>query len=99
MPDTVFQRFIPPTCAATLPVDDTGFACPKCGGLVDVAYDWNRLAPPKSLKAFEAKWAQRSNPLSFSGVWRFYELLPVAPAHKILTIGESPTIFHKAAKV
>ena len=78
MSDAVFQRCIHPHCGATLPVDDTSFACPKCGGLLDVGYDWDRLQPPKSLREFEAKWARRTDPLCFSGVWRFRELLPFA---------------------
>src|SRR6266446_3652115 len=66
--DAVFQRCINPACAATCSVDETAFVCPRCGGLLDVAYDWNRLSPPKSLRAFEAKWADRGNPLSFIGL-------------------------------
>ena len=57
------------------------------------------MQPPKSLRDFEAKWADRSNPLSFSGVWRFRELLPFAPPEKILTIGEGQTILQKADAV
>jgi threonine synthase len=97
--DAVFQRCIHPACGATVAADDTSFVCPQCGGLLDVAYDWNRLAPPKSLKEFEAKWAQRSDPLCFSGVWRFHELLPFAPPDKIMTIGEGQTILQKADSV
>ena len=97
--DAVYQRCINPDCAATAGVEDTSFQCPKCGGLMDVAYDWDRLQPPKSLRDFEAKWADRSNPLSFSGVWRFRELLPFAPPEKILTIGEGQTILQKADAV
>src|SRR6266478_6693947 len=94
--DLVFQRCINPACGATVSVDDTAFVCARCGGLLDVAYDWNRVAPPKSLREFEAKWADRANPLSFSGVWRFRELLPFAPADKVLTIGEGQTILQRA---
>src|SRR5437870_7111026 len=94
--DAVFQRCIDPGCAATCAVDDTSFVCPRCGGLLDVAYDWNRLPPPKSLRDFEAKWADRANPLNFSGVWRFRELLPFADPARILTIGEGQTILQKA---
>src|SRR6516164_7538409 len=97
--DAVFQRCILPHCAATASVDDTSFVCPRCGGLLDVAYDWNRLAPPRSLRDFEAKWSERTNPLSFSGVWRFRELLPFAAPEKILTIGEGQTILQKADAV
>src|SRR5437588_1322947 len=96
MTDVVFQRCINPACAATCSVDETAFVCPRCGGLLDVAYDWNRLSPPKSLRAFEAKWSDRGNPLSFSGVWRFRELLPFADPDKILSIGEGQTILQKA---
>src|SRR5688572_8567262 len=85
--DTVFQRCIDPACGASTSLDDTSFVCPRCGGLLDVAYDWNRLAPPRSLRDFEAKWADRANPLSFSGVWRFRELLPFAPPDRVMTIG------------
>src|SRR5437762_9525496 len=92
----VFMHCIPPGCGGTAAVNDTAFVCPRCGGLLDVAYDWNRLTPPKSLKDFEAKWADRANPLSFSGVWRFRDLLPFAPPDKVMTIGEGQTILQKA---
>lgn len=94
--DAVYQRCIHPTCGGTSAVDDTSFACPKCGGLMDVAYDWNRLPPPKSLRDFEKKWSERTQPLSFSGVWRFRELLPFAPPDRIMTIGEGQTILQRA---
>jgi threonine synthase len=97
--DAVFQRCILPSCAATSAVDDTAFVCPRCGGLVDVAYDWDRLPRPTSLRDFEAKWAERSNPLHFSGVWRFRELLPFAPPQQVLTIGEGQTILQRADAV
>jgi threonine synthase len=94
--EAAFQRCINPACAATCAVRDISFLCPRCGGLLDVAYDWNRLSPPKSLRAFEAKWAERHNPSSFSGVWRFRELLPFAEADQVLTIGEGQTILQRA---
>ena len=96
MTDAVFQRCINPACAATAAVEDTAFVCPRCGGLMDVAYDRRRLPPPKSLRDFEAKWADRADPLAFSGVWRFRELLPFAPPERVLTIGEGQTILQKA---
>ena len=97
--DTIFQRCIAPACAATVAVDDTSFVCPRCGGLLDVAYDRNKLPPPKSLRDFEAKWSDRANPLSFSGVWRFRELLPFATPQQVLTIGEGQTILQRADAV
>src|SRR5262249_24454061 len=99
MTDAVFQRCIHPDCAATVPVDDTSFRCPRCGGLLDVVYDWNRLPPPRSLRDFEAKWTRRSDPLCFSGVWRFRALLPFAAPEQVLPIGEGQTILQKADQV
>jgi threonine synthase len=97
--DAVFQRCITPDCAATCDVRETAFVCPRCGGLLDVAYDWDRLSPPPSLRTFEAKWANRADPLNFSGVWRFRELLPFAPSEKVMTIGEGQTILQQADAV
>src|SRR5215468_9894947 len=97
--DLVYQRCIHPDCGGTRAVDDTSFVCPRCGGLLDVAYDWDRLSPPKSLRDFEVRWSQRYDPLCFSGVWRFRELLPFATREQILTIGEGQTILQKADAV
>jgi threonine synthase len=97
--DTVFQRCINPACGGTRAVDETVFVCPRCGGLLDVAYDWSRLRPPRALRDFEAKWADRANPLSFSGVWRFRELFPFAAPEHVMTIGEGQTILQRADAV
>ncbi|MHB8900334.1 MAG: threonine synthase [Thermoguttaceae bacterium] len=67
-------------------------ACPKCGNLLDVAYDWDRIPVPRTLKQFEQKWARRHDPHSFSGVWRFHELLPFVPVEQCVTIGEGQTL-------
>ncbi|CAN5499357.1 threonine synthase [soil metagenome] len=91
-----YQRCIHPQCGTTVDLANTSFACPKCGGLLDVAYDWNRLPVPKSLKDFEAKWSKRTQPLEFSGVWRFRELFPFAKDEQILTIGEGQTLCQRA---
>src|SRR5579884_1317609 len=99
MTEAVFQRCIHPHCGATLSVEEATFACPRCSGLVDVAYDWSRLQPPRALSDFESKWTDRHNPLNFSGVWRFRELLPFAPPEQVLTIGEGQTILQKADTV
>src|SRR5262245_23607263 len=94
--EAVSQRCIYPDCATAVALEDTAFVCPRCGGLLDVAYDWDRLSPPRSLREFEAKWADRADPLNFSGVWRFRELLPFAPPEAVLTIGEGQTLLQRA---
>ncbi len=97
--DSAFQKCIEPTCGATYSVDDTLTACRTCGGLLDVRYDWNRLDVPNRLNWFEKRWSNRGNPLDFSGVWRFRNLLPFAPEKAIITIGEGQTVLQNAAMV
>jgi threonine synthase len=92
--DLAFQRCVMPDCAATYGVDEVRTSCDACGSLLDVDYDWDSLPVPESLCSFEDKWSRRHEPLCFSGVWRFYELLPFAPANKIVTIGEGQTLLH-----
>jgi threonine synthase len=99
MTDQAFQRCIHPHCGETVALDDDSFQCPRCGGLLDVAYDWDRFPLIKSLREFESKWAKRGDPLCFSGVWRFHELLPFAKPEAILTIGEGQTILQRADAV
>ena len=97
--DLAYQQCINPACRATFSVDQAQFACPECGDLLDVVYDWDRLPVPRRLSEFEAKWSHRLDPLNFSGVWRFRELLPFAPREMIVTIGEGQTLLQTADKV
>ncbi len=99
MDDAVYQRCIDPNCDGVLDVKDTSFRCPRCGDLMDVAYDWDRLRPPTSWKFVEQKWSRRTDPLCYSGVWRFRELLPFAPPECVVTIGEGQTILQCADAV
>jgi threonine synthase len=97
--DLAYQQCLNPACRATMAVDQVAFACPECGDLVDVVYDWDRLPVPRRMSEFQAKWSDRLDPLNFSGVWRFRELLPFAPADQIVTIGEGQTLLQVADKV
>jgi len=89
------QACISPDCGATFDTGQVLTACPDCGSLLDIRYDWNAVAVPKTLREFESRWSDRLSPLNFSGVWRFRELLPFAPDDKIVTIGEGQTILQK----
>ncbi|MEX1094865.1 MAG: threonine synthase [Planctomycetales bacterium] len=80
-------------------MDEVHVACPHCGSLLDLAYDWDRLPVPRSLREFEARWSNRRNPADFSGVWRFRELLNFAPEDRIVTIGEGQTILQRSDAV
>ncbi len=90
--NSAFQQCISPACGATFDVSEVLVACPKCGDLLDVAYPWDRLPVPKSLKDFEQKWTRRHEPHCFSGVWRFHDLLPFVPVEQCVTVGEGQTL-------
>ena len=94
-----FQHCINPLCAASFDVGDVLTSCPDCGNLLDIDYEWDKLPVPKSLREFEARWGNRRNPLDFSGVWRFRDLLPFAPEKDIVTIGEGQTILQQSTAV
>jgi threonine synthase len=96
--DVAFQRCVSPECGATYGIEEIRVAC-ECGRLLDVIYDWDRLRPPTSLSWFESKWSRRHDPLCFSGVWRFRELLPFAPPEMAVTIGEGQTLLQHATIV
>ena len=97
--ELAYQKCLSLTCGATYSVDEPLPGCPQCGDLLDVVYDWDRLPVPKSLREFEARWSRRNEPLEFSGVWRFRQLLPFAPESKIVTIGEGQTVLQNAPAV
>ncbi|MCA9037338.1 MAG: threonine synthase [Planctomycetaceae bacterium] len=90
-----FQQCIHPDCLSTFDVGQILTACPKCGSLLDINYDWNQLPVPKSMDVFQQRWSNRLNPLDFSGVWRFRDLLPFAPDDQIVTIGEGQTLLQR----
>ncbi len=94
-----FQTNIGDGPSQTYDIHQVLTSCPVSGQLLDVQYDWDRLPVPSSLKEFEKKWSNRNNPLDFSGVWRFRELLPFAPDEQIVTIGEGQTILQNSAHV
>ena len=97
--DTAFQQCINPACRASYGVSEVHVQCDQCGSLLDVAYDWDRVPVPGSLREFEAKWSRRLDPLALSGVWRFHELLPFAEPEYVVTIGEGQTLLRPADPV
>ncbi|WP_437184990.1 threonine synthase [Planctomicrobium sp. SH668] len=97
----VYQQSIRPGSTQKYGVHEVLTACPQSGDLLDVCYDWDKLQVPTSLKEFEKRWNTRRNPLDYSGVWRFRDLLPFAPEDQIVTIGEGQTFLqdsHAVAK-
>ncbi len=99
MSDKAYQICINPDCRETFSTHEVLFDCPKCDSLLDVEYDWDRLAVPSSLEFFEHRWGTKGlktqGRLDFSGVWRFRELLPFVPPDSIVTIGEGRTLLEE----
>ncbi|MEM7473909.1 MAG: threonine synthase [Planctomycetota bacterium] len=94
-----YQKCPNPLCGAAFDVAEVKTSCDRCGDLLDVQYDWSRIAVPKRLQDFESMWTQRHQKLRFSGVWRFHELLPFAPPEKVVTVGEGQTLLQQADRV
>ena len=64
-----------PKCRATFPIAQAIYNCPRCGGLLEVAYPGAR----HDVDALKKTWRERRMsmlPLDQSGVWRYRELLP-----------------------
>jgi threonine synthase len=97
--DRAYQRCLNIDCDATYGVDEFHTRCTRCGDLLDIAYDWDRNPVPRRLSEFEEMWTRRWDPIRFSGVWRFRELLPYAPVEKIVTVGEGQTLLQQADNV
>ncbi len=90
-----YQKCINPKCSATFGCEEVLFKCPACGDLLDICYDWNTIALPKTLADFAGRWAKRNERLDFSGVWRFRELLDFCPDSCKVSIGEGQTLLQQ----
>ena len=95
MTGTAFQKCINPDCGAEFDCGQAIFKCPACGELLDAQYNWDKIKVPKKLSEFERRWANKSNPLDFSGVWRFRDLLNFCDDKYKVTIGEGQTILQQ----
>jgi len=63
------------------------YTCEKCGGKLDVTYDYDGIAA----KIDRKELAERP-----SGVWKYFELLPLMDKKNIVTLGEGGTPLIKA---
>lgn len=94
--DACYQRCLNIDCDSTYDVSEVRTKCGVCGDLLDIVYDWSRIKTPSRLLDLESLWSKRHEPLRFSGVWRFHELLPFAPANRVITVGEGQTLLQQA---
>ncbi len=97
--ELAYQKCLNIDCGATYSIDEVRTSCEKCGDLLDVTYNWDKSPLPKTLSGFEGMWQRRHEPMRFSGVWRFHELLPFAPQNRIVTVGEGQTLLQQADSV
>ncbi|KPL20964.1 MAG: threonine synthase [Phycisphaerae bacterium SM1_79] len=95
MAETAYQKCINPACGARFDCSQALFKCPECGELLDIRYDWDKIKVPDKMSEFGERWATRENPLDFSGVWRFRELLSFCEDKYKVTIGEGQTILQQ----
>jgi threonine synthase len=95
MTDAAYQKCINPDCGAEFDCGRTMFKCPSCGELLDIRYNWDNIYVPSKMNDFAKRWTTRDNPLDFSGVWRFRELLNFCRDEDIVTIGEGQTILQQ----
>lgn len=92
---TAHQKCIKPSCGSTFDCSQILFKCPDCGDLLDIVYDWDNVNLPEKMSDFAKRWATRNNPLDFSGVWRFRNLLNFCHDNNKVTTGEGQTILQK----
>jgi threonine synthase len=93
--DSAYTKCINPDCGGNFDCAQTLFKCPACGDLLDIWYNWDKVQVPGKLNEFADRWADRNNPLDFSGVWRFRELLNFCQDRYKVTIGEGQTILQQ----
>ena len=84
-------RCVRAACGAEVPLSENIHACPRCGGLLDVRFEFDRGAA----RQWPALWERRRashHSLDASGVWRFRELIPFLDDHSnVATLGEGNT--------
>ncbi len=71
-----YQQCIIPNCGEKYDFGEVITECRKCGNLLDVKYEWNRINYPKELRFYENRRGNIGFIFDRSGVWRFRELLP-----------------------
>jgi threonine synthase len=78
-------------CRARFPITEVVYNCPKCGGLLEAAYE----RPEQSALMLKRLWRERrvSNaPLDQSGVWRYREFIPFLSSYNcVVTLREGNT--------
>lgn len=85
------------SCKACFSINERMYTCRRCGGLLDVHYEFDSADRADDLKAvFKARRGD-DGVIERSGVWRFRELLPfVNDLSKVVTLAEGNTPIYDA---
>lgn len=79
-------------CGQVMPLG-LHYACPACGGIVKVDYDYEAMARSAEL------WACLHGPADEPGMWRYFPLLPLKDRTSIVSLGEGGTPLLPAARL
>jgi threonine synthase len=78
-------------CRARFPIEEIIYNCPKCGGLLETAYE----KPARPAEEWKALWRNRrlsNQPLDQSGVWRYREFFAFLDDYsRVVTLREGDT--------
>lgn len=89
---------IEPACRARYPITQAIYACPACGGLLEVAYEGDPGEPWHLTGVFRERRMSNAA-IDESGVWRYRELFPfLDSAEHIVTLREGCTPLLDAPK-
>ena len=92
-------RCIEPTCRADFPITEKLYTCSHCGGLLDVAYEFDSRRSIDEQKRLFLSRKTSQDALDRSGVWRFRELLSFFNDPKnIVSLAEGNTPIYDARK-
>lgn len=92
-------RCIETNCKQHYSIDSRIFTCSRCGGLLDVHYDFNLSGTPPQMKTLFRERLADNNELDRSGVWRFRELLPfVNDQSPVVSLSEGNTPIFRAPR-
>ncbi len=81
-----------PGCRTKYPLSEVIYTCPRCGGLLEVDYDWTAANPAP----WKELWRERrmdNCAINQSGVWRYREMLPFSEEElpEVVTLREGNT--------
>ncbi|HEX4228327.1 MAG TPA: threonine synthase [Bryobacteraceae bacterium] len=79
-----------PECGQKYATNEVLYQCPRCGGLLELRYEYDAAAVP----SWKKTWRERrmdNSPINQSGVWRYREMLPFDAEVSAVTLREGNT--------